>query len=92
MKPKTYPAEKVAEVAKTLADAPALPPRYIPHSETLAVLTKHIKDLHFKKNYDARQITQLLKENGIKTTIKEVRFLIEGTTRKTTTMATKNAP
>lgn len=82
MKPKTYPAEKVAEVAKVLADAPALAPRYIPHSDTLAELKKHIKDLHYKKNYDARQIAQLLKQNGIKTTIKEVRILITNDAKK----------
>ena len=85
MKPKTYPAGKVAEVAKILADAPVLPPRFIPHSKTLAELTIHIKNLHFKKNYDVRQIAKLLKENGIKITIKEVRFLIEKMTKKTTT-------
>ena len=77
MKPKLYPAEKVAEIAKTLADAPPLPPKFIPHSDTLAELAKHIKDMHFRKNYDARQIAQHLKENGIKTTIKEVRNMLQ---------------
>lgn len=84
MKPKLYPADKVAEVAKTLAEAPALPPKFIPHSDTLAELSKHIKDMHFRKNYDVRQITQLLKENGIKTTIKEVRNMLQ--------VASKRAP
>lgn len=77
MKPKLYPAEKVAEIAKTLADAPPLPPKFIPHSDTLAELAKHIKDMHFRKNYDARQIAQILKENGIRTTIKEVRNVLQ---------------
>lgn len=77
MKPKLYPADKVAEVAKTLAETPALPPKFIPHSETLAELSKHIKDMHFRKNYDARQIAQFLKENGIKTTIKEVKNMLQ---------------
>ena len=84
MKPKLYPADKVAEVAKTLAEAPALPPKFIPHSDTLAELSKHIKDMHFRKNYDVRQITQLLKENGIKTTIKEVQNMLQ--------VASKRAP
>ena len=77
MKPKLYPAEKVAEIAKTLADAPPLPPKFIPHSDTLAELAKHIRDMHFRKNYDARQIAQMLKENGIRTTIKEVRNVLQ---------------
>jgi len=77
VKPKQYPAEKVAEIAKTLAEVPTLPPKFIPHSDTLAELSKHIKDMHFRKNYDARQIAQILKENGIKTTIKEVRNVLQ---------------
>ena len=83
MKPKLYPADKVAEVAKTLAEASALPPKFIPHSDTLAELSKHIKDMHFRKNYDVRQITQLLKENGIKTTIKEVRNMLQVASKRT---------
>ena len=83
MKPKLYPAEKVAEIAKTLAEVPALPPKFIPHSDTLAELYKHIKDMHFRKNYDVRQITQLLKENGIKTTIKEVRNMLQVASKRT---------
>jgi hypothetical protein len=82
VKPKLYPADKVAEVAKTLAEAPALPPKFIPHSDTLAELSKHIKDMHFRKNYDVRQITQLLKENGIKTTIKEVRNMLQVSSKR----------
>ena len=83
MKPKLYPAEKVAEIAKTLADAPPLPPKFIPHSDTLAELAKHIKDMHFRKNYDARQIAQILKENGIRTTIKEVRNMLQVASKRT---------
>lgn len=77
MKPKLYPADKVASVAKTLAESPTLPPKFIPHSDTLAELSKHIKDMHFKKNYDVGQIVKILKENGIKTTMKEVKVLLE---------------
>lgn len=76
MKPKTYPVEKIEQVAKALAEAPALPPKYKEHKETLAELKEKIKELHKEKNYDVRQITQLLKQNGIKTTLKEVRSLI----------------
>lgn len=77
MKAKTYPTEKVTEIAKKLAQAPALPPREIDHESTLEKLGKEIADLHFKKNYDERTITKMLKENGIKTTLKEVKNLLE---------------
>lgn len=90
MKPKLYPAEKVAEVAKTLAEAPALPPKFIPHSDTLAELSKHIKDMHFRKNYDARQIAHFLKENGIRTTIKEVRNLLQVAGKRATNTSDKS--
>jgi len=77
MKLKTYPIEKVAQVAKKLDEAPALPPRFIPHSDTLTELSKHIKELHFKKNYDEHEIVELLKVNGIKSNLKEVRIILD---------------
>ena len=77
VKPKKYPFEQVEKLAKTLAEAPALTPRFIQHEDTLEELSKQIRDLHFKKNYEAKQIALLLKENGIKTTIKEIKNLLE---------------
>lgn len=77
MKIKQYATEKIAEVAKLLADAPAQPPRFLDHDHTLEELSKHIVELYFKKNYDERQITKILKENGIRTTLKEVKNLIQ---------------
>ena len=77
LKAKTYPVEKIGVVAKALAEAPTLPPKFKGHNEALADLTKQIKELHDKKNYDIRQLTQLLKQNGIKTTQKEVKELLE---------------
>lgn len=91
VKPKLYPAEKVADIAKTLADVPALPPKFIPHSDTLAELSRHIKDMHFRKNYDARQIAQILKEHGIRTTIKEVRSILQNSGKKTSKSGDKIA-
>jgi hypothetical protein len=76
VKARTYSVEKVEMVAKVLAEAPALQPKFIAHESTLAELSKHIKELYSKKNYDARQITALLKQNGIKSTLKEVKDLI----------------
>lgn len=82
VKPKIYATEKVAKAVKALVEAPALPPRFLPHDQTISELAKHIRDLHFKKNYEARQIVSLLRENGIKTTLKEVKNLLKENTTK----------
>ncbi len=77
MKAKIYPVEVLNAATKTLNDAPALAPKYKSHEEVLSELSKQVKELHIKKNYDARQITQLLKDNGIKATLKEVKIMLE---------------
>ena len=82
MKPKIYRTDKVAEVIKAIDEAPALAPRFIRHDVALTELSKHIKDLHVKKHYDAHQITKLLKDNGIKTTLREVRALVASPSKK----------
>ncbi|MCD8459776.1 hypothetical protein LPH44_11935 (plasmid) [Xylella taiwanensis] len=77
MNSKLYPTDKVSEVAKMLAEAPTLPLKFIPYSDTIAKLSKHIKDMHFLKNYDARQIAKMINEQGIKITLKEVKSILE---------------
>ncbi|RWA37083.1 hypothetical protein [Xylella fastidiosa] len=79
---KLYPTEKVSELAKTLAEAPVLPLKFIPHSETIAKLSKHIRDMHFLKNYDARQITKMISDNGVKITLKEVKNILQNKEKK----------
>lgn len=77
MRPKTYPVDKVTEVAKTLEGLPARPPKKIGHEEALTQLSKLIHELHDTKNYDAREIVQVLKQNGLKVTLKEVKNLLQ---------------
>jgi len=77
MRSKTYATEIVNKAVKKLADAPALEPRYIDHVHALETLSKEILDLYTKKNYDIKQIVAMLKESGIKTTMKEVKTLIQ---------------
>ncbi|KXB17359.1 hypothetical protein ADT30_00015 (plasmid) [Xylella fastidiosa] len=79
---KIYPTEKVSELAKKLAESPALPLQFISHSETIAKLSKHIRDMHFIKNYDARQITKMISENGIKITLKEIKSILQNKEKK----------
>jgi hypothetical protein len=82
VKPKIYATKTVAKVAKVLADAPVLPPQFISHEDTINELTERIQELHYVKNYDARQVVQLLKQNGIRTTLREVRSLLVNTPKK----------
>lgn len=77
MRTKQYATEKVAEVAKRLSEAPMQPPKYLDHARAMEELEKTISELFFKKNYDERQITKMLKESGIKTTLKEVKSIVK---------------
>lgn len=73
---KQIPIEKLAETAEILKQAPAKELRYITHEQAVKKLHTHIKNLHFKKNYEPNEIVLLLKENGIKATISTVKKLI----------------
>ncbi|WP_081089849.1 hypothetical protein [Xylella fastidiosa] len=74
---KLYSTEKVSGVVKELAEAPALPLKFISHSETIEKLSKHIKDMHYIKNYDARDIAKIISEKGIKIKLKEVKCILQ---------------
>nr|WP_238842261.1 hypothetical protein [Xylella fastidiosa] len=77
LKLKLYSTEKVSGVVKELAEAPALPLKFISHSETIAKLSKHIKDMHYIKNYDARDIAKMISEKGIKIKLKEIKCILQ---------------
>ncbi|WP_230873211.1 hypothetical protein [Xylella fastidiosa] len=77
LKLKLYSTEKVSGVVKELAEAPALPLKFISHSETIEKLSKHIKDMHYIKNYDARDIAKIISEKGIKIKLKEVKCILQ---------------
>nr|ADF29408.1 P21 [Xylella fastidiosa]ADF29441.1 P21 [Xylella fastidiosa]ADF29471.1 P21 [Xylella fastidiosa]ADF29501.1 P21 [Xylella fastidiosa] len=38
--------------------------------------------MHFLKNYDARQITKMISENGVKITLKEVKNILQNKEKK----------
>ncbi|WP_082355524.1 hypothetical protein [Xylella fastidiosa] len=77
LKLKLYSTEKVSKALKELAEAPALPLKFISHSETIAKLSKHIRDMHYIKNYDARDIAKMISEKGIKIKLKEVKCILQ---------------
>ena len=87
MKPKIYSVGVVASAAEALAKAPPLPPTHIAHDQAMAELTAVIRQLHTERHYEPREIAQMLRENGIKATIKEIRNIIGKPTRKRAKMA-----
>ena len=79
---KIYPAEKVEKVAQILSNVPALPVSYVTKEVALKTLSKQIKELYFKKNYDAHQIVNLLKDSGLKFKLKEIQEFIKNMSEK----------
>jgi cupin superfamily acireductone dioxygenase involved in methionine salvage len=82
MQAKMYPIDKVESVETEIAAAPALPPKLLTQEQVLKRLAKEIKRLHTAKNYSATEIVALLKKSGIKATAREVKNIIEKTTKK----------
>jgi hypothetical protein len=83
MQPKNFPIERVETIASEIAAAPALPPKRLTQDQVLRRLAKVIKTLHDKKNYSPAEIVTLLKKTGVKTTVREVKNIIEKPARKT---------
>ena len=59
MRAKTYTPEKVEKVVQALTKAPALAPKFITHADIISELSKHIKELHFKKHYEVPSVFRL---------------------------------
>lgn len=76
MRAKIYETDKVAELERKLAKSPTKPPRHVEHSEALLKLKPHILTLINEKNYDVKEVTKMLKEEGIKTSVREIKNLI----------------
>jgi len=93
---KVYPYEKLEEISKLLDKAPTLLPAFIDHESLLNKIKPQIIDLHFNKHYNAKNITKFLKQNGIKTSVREVNELLKlsnnhnQTTDKSTNKINKN--
>ena len=84
MIPKTYPIEKVETVAKAIESAPILPQKSLTQEQILKKLAKQIKALQVTKNYAPNEIVALLKESGVKVTVREIKNLLEKPKQKTT--------
>jgi cupin superfamily acireductone dioxygenase involved in methionine salvage len=76
MQPKTYRIEKIENVAKAMASAPPLPKKTVTQEQVLKNLSAEIKKLHFEKNYEPNDIVELMKNNGIKVSVKEIKNII----------------
>ena len=79
---KTYPADVIKTLEKHIEDAPIREPNYFTHDEAMQMLKGRIRDLYLKKNYEPRQIIQLLKEGGMKITLREVNEVLADVLRK----------
>lgn len=96
---KQIPIEKLAETAEILKQVPAKELRTVTTEQALKKLKTQIRNLHFRKNYDLKEIVFLLKENGIKATLASVKKLLsdkekqalESETPKPQEKAQKNA-
>ena len=81
MRAKIYDTDKVTELEKKLSKSPAKPPKFVEHDDALLRLKPHILTLLNEKNYDLREVTKLLKEEGIRTSVREIKKLVETETK-----------
>jgi hypothetical protein len=73
---KIYPAEVIKTLGEHIENAPAREPSYFTHEEALQKLKGQIRDLYLKKNYEPREVAKLLKDGGMKITLREVTELL----------------
>ena len=76
MKPKIYSLITISEAVDKLKTAPPLPPTHATHEQALAELTSLIRDLHLKRHYGVKSITNMLRESGVKATQKEIKNIL----------------
>ena len=69
--------EQWVRVKQALSEAPVLPASYLEHEDALEALTEQIRDAYSKKNYDVKQIVDLLKNHGSKVSQREVRGVLQ---------------
>lgn len=74
---KQYPIEKLSEVQTALKTAPTKTVRFIGHTQALQKLQTQIRNLYVKKNYEPKEIVELMRESGVKVTILEVKNLLK---------------
>lgn len=75
--------EKFAEAEKNIKEAPAKTAKFITQERAISKLKTTIKNLHTKKNYEPSEIAKLLSENGIKTTVSEVKKILSSEEKAT---------
>lgn len=72
-----YSAKKIDQASKALESAaPQERHSKIYHDDAMETLTKQIKMLYIERNYDARQISKLLRKEGILSTINEINKIL----------------
>ncbi len=71
-----YEIEILPKLLSALKAAPALPPKFVSQTEIVTEVAPVIRELHGEKNYDAKQIHELLKTNGLKITLRDVKNVL----------------
>lgn len=81
MKNRMYTHGQLQSLSEKLANMPIQKQDLIEQKLALKMLTKQIKELHFKKHYEPKEIVLILKENGITTNQREIKALLVKTSK-----------
>lgn len=84
MRAKQYTVEKVEALAEALVKAPELPQKTFTTEEILKRYEKEIQTLHKVKHYGPAEIAQLLKEQGVHVSIRELKRVLNVAPTRTT--------
>lgn len=81
MPSRMYSQEQLQSISENLTKLPAQKQNLVEKKVALKKLTKQIKELHIKKHYNYKEIVVILKENGITTTQREIKSILNITPR-----------
>jgi hypothetical protein len=80
---KLYNADILKVLEKALHEAPVLKPRFYTQEEVLLRLRSQIREMYQKKNYDPKQIVEMLKAEGFRVTQRDIKGVLSDILRPT---------
>lgn len=78
-----YPTDKIKRVVAKLSDVKPIEPVKLSQEKAIEYMEPLIGDL-IRKNYNANQIAAMIRENGVKVTVKEIKAAIARINEKIT--------